>query len=165
MKELLSNRMRLTNEDKDEPQNVLSSLEKAISNSELTDQFPRIRVDYQKAYNEILSFNRAMERKNLPAFEQSIETINHKCNLLEPLFKPLIDLSSFYSEDFATALRNVFSSITNNNDEWHQYATAGASALDGKTSIFSSKEDHASGGRRRLVIINFCLFFRISWEV
>lgn len=111
-------------------------------------------MEYQKAYNEILSYNRAMERKNLSNFEHSIETINHRCNLLEPLFKPLIDITSFYSEDLAAAFRNVFSFVTNNNDDWHQYAIAAAYSLDGKgASVYGGRgEDIGINGKKRLVM-------------
>jgi hypothetical protein len=85
-----------------------------------------------------------LDQKNLTQLEYSLEVINNRCNLIEPLFKSCVDISAHVSEDLAIALRNIFSSVTRNNEDWYEFASAASFASDqgAKAGVYNP------GGRR-----------------
>lgn len=95
----------------------------------------------------------------MSSIEHSVETISNRCNLIEPLFKPCVDIASFVSDDLASALRNIFSAVTRNNEEWYETAHAASYGAEyaGKGLGFSmggnnvNNNDDSASKRKRMV--------------
>lgn len=94
-------------------------------------EFKDLSSNFQKVIDSTKEIQKNLEADgNIHSYEQSINIINCRYELIEVLFRPIATLGGFYNEELGTILRNTFSIMTRNHEVSQAYLS-GAIELGG----------------------------------
>lgn len=120
----LRKRLKFLPEDVEESQRIVSLIQKTSENLRREEEFKSVDPNFQQVAERVREQQKKLDTQNLPAYEQSVQVINMRYELVENLFKPIGQLASFYSEELASAVRNAFSSVTKVHELSQTYLNA-----------------------------------------
>ena len=108
----LRRRLKLTNEDIEEAQKLVSSVNKVGTTLNRFDEFKSVGSAFQAVIDRTKEAHRRLENQTITAYEQSYQVVGLRYELLEVFFKPMCQLADNLNEDFAAGLRLMLSLVT-----------------------------------------------------
>lgn len=96
----------------------------AASKLNRSEEFKSLGMDFQNAIDKTKGQQKSLESMNTSAFEQSLQIIGCKYELVEVFFKPLSQMITYVNEDLGTAVRQVFGMIGRLHDTSQAYLGA-----------------------------------------